>query len=366
MLLIGYYGYAFGQTKPEKSILDAGTFAELEKRYGANDALSIGFVDLMGIEKVLAGEAQNLVTESLKKLGAPLPLLQGDCATEFGAMAAGMPRVYFASTFMGKKMDVDLVFEIKDAGLMADLKKVQASIPSMGSMPAAGTFGVFGIAFDLASGIEVLKARMNAMAAAPYKCEYLAELNDAIAEGSKEIEANLDPAGLPPFVMGLKGAYVVVEDFTMGQGGMPTDVKALALVGVDNPAGTWQQLAGMVPFFAGVELGAGATALPAIPQAPMVKAPHAMANDKVLALSVGEGMNAKLEGFASGKAEGTPLMVFGYDYARFMEVVGPTMDAEAKEMMDYMSGVTESLGFLLMQVGINDYGVHMSYGMEMK
>src|SRR5690606_16740293 len=93
-------GYALGQTQPEKSLVDAGTLTELAGRYGGKGkGLSLGYVDLLGIEKVLAGETKGLTAESLAKLGMPGAILEGDCATEFGVLASLMPRLVYAGYY---------------------------------------------------------------------------------------------------------------------------------------------------------------------------------------------------------------------------------------------------------------------------
>ncbi|MDX9719276.1 MAG: hypothetical protein RBU37_00915 [Myxococcota bacterium] len=354
------FGYVFGQTKLDKSMADSGVFETIMTAHASAKGLSAGMVDLLGIEKVLSGDATNLVSESLVAMGAPLPLLAGDCKTEVDALAAKFPRLMVIAQEFEGYADMALTLQVTDATLLSELQGLRAAVPGMGATIDASNLAALGLAVDLKAGLDWLTAKGAALQESPFKCEFLAGMNEAGGELSGL------GAQVPPPFMSLKGAFVLLKDIAI-EGGMPSKLEVMALVAGSGEE-LWKTVSGMAPEFAGQQTELGkvvpVTVLP--PQMPpFIQEPSLLVADNAIAVSVGAGLAEQLPAFASAASgENAPLMLMAFDYGRLMTLVSALPDADP--MMAQMGQYFGGFGMTTMRVGVSETGVEFGFQMQYK
>lgn len=352
----------FGQKKPEKSLMDGGALTTVAQQHGFKPYL-LGLVDVDGIARTILGQGKGINAQVWTALGSPVPALSETCQTEILGLVANAPRMVMGYTeITTKHWGAKYVIETKPE-LAAALKGLTTPVPGVGERQDA--LFAFGAGVDIQKAIEFAKTKVAAIKAAPYKCEELAGLNEAVGE----MEQGLNQP-LPPFVTNIKGFNVVVKDgdFSKGQ---PQAIKGFALVRVDQPEQLLAMAKGMAPPLASLEVPKDGkpVAFPAGIIPPVVDEPHIAMNDKAIAVSVGQGESAGLTGVLSAKSPAdAPLLAISYDMKKFMALMSaqmqqqmaflpPEMQAEKKKEAELMKSLGNSLGDVGYAVQLTDKGI---------
>ncbi|MCA9547100.1 MAG: hypothetical protein KC613_22015 [Myxococcales bacterium] len=335
---------AFGQEKPAKTFADAGTLAQINSAYGFQ-AFGTGVIDLNVIAATVMGDATGTNKAIWDAIGAPTPPLDGVCKGEIKAMVAKAPRMVFGYTEMSASTWAAKYVVELDAGLAKDLAGLTAKLP--GAM-ADKALMQFGLGLDVGKTIEFAKAQVKALQAAPFKCQQFAEFN----EGVNQAAAGMNQP-LPPVINGLRGLRVVLEsgEFT---GGQPKNIKGYALLAAEGADQLLAMAKGMVPPLASLNVAADgkAVALPPGMIPPVVEAPHIAMNNAAIAVSVGQGVEAKLSGLLSAAPAEAPVLHFGYDVGEFMKLIQQSapMGGEEKAILEALGGA----------MGYTSYGLHFT------
>jgi hypothetical protein len=354
-------GVLLGQTKPAKSLADSGMLQKVIGDYGFTP-YGVGVIDTKKIADTILGDAQGLDGEIFAALKGGMPALSADCKGEIQGMVAKAPRVVFGyDKFDAGEMSASYIVEL-DGGLAKELGALRAPVPGLDAVPQGSPLMSVGAGIDLAKTIEFAKAKVNAIKAAPYKCEMLAGLN----EGANDLSSKLEQP-LPPFLTGVHGFYLVVKDADLSQGIGPQvmgSVKAYGVVSVDKPADLVTMAKGMVPPLAALDVkpDGKAVALPA-GLAPMPA--NVAMNDKAIGVAVGAGMEGDLPGLLTAKAgEDPPLAAFSYDVGRIMKATSAQMKAMAAQMppemqenMKHQQAMQDAVANFL---GLTSYSVHLN------
>ena len=290
---------ALGLDRPQKSMQDAGRLIDLAKAKGYKKWL-VGELDLTRALPLALGGKDALVESVRKahaeaesaKTGEPVAnQLQTSpaCDTEAARIAARVPSISFGYTRLdGKHQDgrVDIALADDISKAFADLK---INLPGLGN---AGT-----APFDLSLALPVSNlrtfwlAQAGAVAAKPFTCPTLTDLNDGFAK----LDPVMQKAAIPPFG-DLLGVRIALDTLTPNaNSSLPTFSGRLVLA-TSNPSGLLAMGQMMVPAL--VQLKPSSDSKPvALPQqmAGMLGQPAWVATgDKVLALGVGAGEDAKL------------------------------------------------------------------------
>ncbi len=290
---------ALGLDRPQKSLQDAGQLTSLAKAKGYQKWL-VGHIDLTRLLPLTLGGKDPLLTSILKaraeaestKTGEPLAnqlKIPPVCETEASRIAARVPDISFGYTRLDAKHQ-DTRF---DVALAADISQAFAGLKV--ALPGLGEQGNAPFDLSLALPIAELRAfwsdQSDAVAAKPFTCPALSDLNDGFAK----IGAAMQKAAIPPFgdMRGLRIALDTVSPSTMSS--LPTFTGRLVLA-TKNPAGLLAMGQMMVPALSHMKPDRDGKPVP-VPadMAKIIGQPSWVAMDATaIALGVGAGEEGKL------------------------------------------------------------------------
>ncbi len=292
---------ALGLERPAKSVQDSDRLSDLAKAKGYRKYL-VGQLDMTRLLPLLLGGQDPLLhavqvahaEATTAKTGEPVAnqLRTGPtCVAEATRIAARVPAASFGyTTLTATRQDARL-----DIALAADISKAFAGLQV--SLPGLGGHGADAAPFDVALALPIAALRefwstqVDAVAAKPFACPELTDLNDSFAT----LGQWLQKAAIPPFG-DLQGIGLALDSLQqVKDGGMPK-MSGRLLVASNNPAGLFAMGQMTVPSLTRVKPVAGGPPQP-LPQdlATIIGQPAWLAlTDKVLALGVGAGEDVKL------------------------------------------------------------------------
>lgn len=292
---------ALGLERPAKSVQDSDRLSDLAKAKGYRKYL-VGQLDMTRLLPLLLGGQDPLLhavqvahaEATTAKTGEPVAnqLRTGPtCVAEATRIAARVPAASFGyTTLTATRQDARL-----DIALAADISKAFAGLRV--SLPGLGGHGADAAPFDVALALPIAALRefwstqVDAVAAKPFACPELTDLNDSFAT----LGQWLQKAAIPPFG-DLQGIGLALDSLQqVKDGGMPK-MSGRLLVASNNPAGLFAMGQMTVPSLTRVKPVAGGPPQP-LPQdlATIIGQPAWLAlTDKVLALGVGAGEDVKL------------------------------------------------------------------------
>jgi hypothetical protein len=290
---------AFGLDRPEKNLQDDG---RLEKLAKAKDyqPWAIGQVDLARLLPLAASGKDPLFNALIKaraqaesaKTGEPVAnqlKVSPACESEATRIASRVPAMSFGYTKLDEKHQ-DIRW---DVALADDITKafsgMKVELPGLG---AAGT-----APFDITVAVPIAQlrtfwgAQADAVAAKPFTCPTLAELN----EGFAKIGLLTQQAAVPP-VGDLLGVRVALDSFDAGSSDSMPKFSGRILIGTSNPAGLLAMAQMAASGLQQVKLTPDGkpAALPPELTAPLGAPVWAAMGPKSLALAVGQGEDVKL------------------------------------------------------------------------
>ena len=292
---------ALGLDRPARSLQDDDSLSDLAKAKGYEKYL-IGRMDMTRLLPLLLGDQDPLLhavrlthaRATAARTGEPVAnqLRTGPtCVAEAGRIAARVPSASFGYTKLtAKRQDARL-----DIALAADISHAFAGLEV--ALPGLGGIGQGAAPFDLSLALPIAALRtfwstqVEAVAAKPFSCPELVDLNDSFAT----LGQWLQKAAIPPFG-DLQGIGIALDDMAPTKdGGMPK-LSGRLIVASNNPSGLFAMGQMTVPSLTRLKLLAGGTPQPLSQDlATMLGQPAWLAmTDKVLALGVGPGEDAKL------------------------------------------------------------------------
>lgn len=292
---------ALGLDRPSKSIQESGRLADLAKSKGYNKDF-VGLLDLTRALPLAASGKDPLFDALFKahaknesaKTGEPVAdqaAIPASCQTDAARIAARVPSMSFGYTKLdAKEQDMRL-----DVSLAGDITKAFSGLKV--ALPGLGTDGT--APFDMALALPMAQlrtfwsAQADAVAAKPFTCPTLSDMNSSFAK----IGPLMQKAAIPPFG-DLLGLHIALDTFKPNSsGGMPS-FTGRVVIGTNNPAGLLAMGQMMTPALAQMKItnDSKPAALPAnLTQ--MVGQPVWVAmGEKALAFGIGAGEDAKLGG----------------------------------------------------------------------
>ncbi|HZX72397.1 MAG TPA: hypothetical protein VFE77_16450 [Rhodanobacter sp.] len=290
---------ALGLDRPKKSMQDDGQLADLAKAKGYKKWL-VGELDLTRALP-LALDGKDALAEAVRKAHAEAESAKtGEpvanqlhtspaCSTEAARIAARVPNISFGYTKLDAKHQDGRI----DIALANDISKAFAGLTI--DLPGLGNTGTAPFDLSLALPISTLRtfwlAQAEAVAAKPFTCPALSDLN----EGFAKLGPAMQKAAIPPFG-DLLGVRIALDSLMPNpNSSLPTFSGRLVLA-TSNPSGLLAMGQMMVPALAQLKPANDGKPV-ALPQqmAGMLGQPGWVAmGDKALALGVGAGEEAKL------------------------------------------------------------------------
>jgi hypothetical protein len=197
----------------------------------------------------------------------------------------------------------------------------------------------FGFSANLTKLPDLATKYADATAKSPWKCAQLVQLNEGM-EKSRTSLTNPMMAGYAPM---FHGFHAIVDKLVMTEGQPMPDIAAVVAIGSDNPASLLAMAGSVAPDIAklGLKTDGVPKALPPIPNMPTTAPMFAAMTEKLLAISIGAGEDAKLAGAMKMDDAQQPLMVFGakgvvyHLFAQFQRKTAAALsEPEAQRMME--------------------------------
>jgi hypothetical protein len=291
---------ALGLDRPAKSLQDDGRLAKLAKEKGYAK-WAVGELDLTRALPLAASGKDPLFNAMFKaraqaesaKTGEPVANqldIPPGCQADAARIASRVPELSFGYTRLEAKhqdmrWDVSLASDITQAfsGLKVDL-------PGLGAAQSTSPFEFF-LGLPVAQMREFWGAQADAVAAKPFTCPALTDLNDTFAK----LGQNMQKAAIPPFG-DLLGLGLSLDSFTSGQANAMPQLTGRLVLGTGNPAGLLAMGQMMTPALAQLKLTADGKPVALPPNlANMFGQPAWLAmGPRSLGLGMGAGEDGKL------------------------------------------------------------------------
>ncbi|WEN16279.1 hypothetical protein PY254_06320 [Rhodanobacter sp. AS-Z3] len=290
---------AFGMDRPQKSLQDDGRLNTLTKAKGYQKWV-VGELDLTRALPLAISGTDPLVTAIQKaraeavsaKTGEPVATqlqTSPSCSADAARIAARVPQVSFGYTKLDAKhqnarFDVALADDISRA-----FSGLKVEVPGLGKAGSA-PFDL-SIALPIASLRTFWMAQADAVAAKPFTCASLTDLNDSFAK----LGPAMQKAAIPPFgdMLGLR---VALDSLTSAKDSAIPSLTGRILLGTNNPEGLLAMGQMMVPALAQLKPGTDGKPQP-LPKdmASMLGQPAwVAATTKAIALGVGAGEDSRM------------------------------------------------------------------------
>lgn len=308
--------YILGKKKPSTALNTSKRFKRLTTTYSAK-AGNLGFLDTVEVFKTLASQGKGLnktlIVEEMSQFN-----LNAACVTEITQLLETSPLIVAATSALTETVtEGEIVWEMS-AGLAKDLMSIASTRAGSGTTSALASVG---LAIDSGKLIDLVKKTAAAIAAKPFKCSELLELNQNLAQMNGQL------LFVPPFARAFKALDIVISGWKVGPNGdfASSSPQAHVILSADNAPLVFEALKGLVPMLASLPAmtdNGEPVALNQFPLPPFLKAPHIAIGKHAIGISVGEGESQKLkEILASGKTSSAPIVTVSYDLDGFLKLV---------------------------------------------
>ena len=347
-------------TMPSSSIAETGELQTIINDNGFQPN-SVGLVDFERIVATFLDNQSGVNGELLTLMDYDDSQLSDICRAEIRAIAGIAPRIITGYTEMSTaRFTSNTILELR-SDIAAGLATLPAPVPGLGS--EQGGLLAFGMGLDLLAAREFYEARLDAMEAEPYECELLAELQDGVASGREVLNQPI-----PPIAYGFKGFLAVVEDIVgmdLTNNQPPTSADFRLLISSDDAAGLLAMGAMFSPEIAALDLQPDG--VPVKFESPhlagVTDAAYVAMTDNALAVSIGEGTEARLSDMLAADAgDPPPFMSMAMDSARYYDFIAQAMSVQNDEQDKTPPELREAIGKVMTVVG--DMFSRMTFDVE--
>lgn len=357
-------------TPPAQNIVSANALTELNSKY-AFLPVGSGYVDIKRVVDTVLAPTSEVDRELFKALDVPTPELTPACRADFARIAAQAPRVVFGATSMeARQMATNAVFEL-ESGLANELSQLAAPIPALA---AQAEFIGFGLGINGSALPAFLEARAQAVAANPFQCEDLTDVQEGLLKAAQELKGATIYLGMA------KGFAVAIDkldmDFASKQ---PRALQATLLIASDNPSALFGMAAATAPPIAalGLEPNGEAKQLPLDGAPPEVKAMGAawavMTDTALVARFAADDQGAGAKAAAALPPTASGVLLTYTISGEFYRMMGNMMDmnpAAPQDMRDSMKKMfntyADILGGISFDVVLTSRGIEFKQSISLK
>ncbi len=363
----------FGLDKPVKSLADSGDLAALNKRMNYQ-AYGSGYIDSAKLVAVLKAPPTALETSFLTAMGEKeKPKIDAVCASEYDQIAAAWPRASFGVTEMSaKRVAVRGVIEAR-ADIAKDLMTLRAPMPGM--QLAHDSLFDFGFSMNLTKLPDLATKYADATVKSPWRCAQLVGLNET-AEKAKTNMTNPMVVGYAPM---FHGFHAIVDKLVMKDDQPAPDYSAVVAIGSDNPTSLLAMAGSIAPDIAkvGLKPDGAPKALPPMPGLPANAPLFAAMTEKMLAISIGTGEDAKLGAAMKLDPAQQPLFVYGLKgealrvFSQLMhKAPQQSADPDAQKMMEQsekmMNAMPDMMKRIDVSIGLGEQGIELQESVDLQ
>jgi hypothetical protein len=321
-----------GSELPASSIADSGKLQEIANEFGFTNHY-IGYFDAAAIAERFVGSVQGTDADLLALMDYDAAELSDVCRAEIRSVAGIARRMVIGYTDITvEKLDSTVVVELRE-DIAAGLKGLPAVVPGLGG--DKGALMSFGMSINVKAARDFVEARLDAMEAEPFECEFFAELQAGVTGGREALNQPV-----PPMIYDFKGFLAVIneiEGLNVATQTPPTSIDGSFLLAMDNAQALVSLGAMFSPDLAALNLQAdGKPVALDVPQMQaMGMSAFAALTDDALAISVGENAAADLGALLGADAsDPSPFLSFSMDSARYYGFLGDAMAAGAQDGED--------------------------------
>jgi len=318
-----------GLSPPKNNIAASGRLLEITKEYGLSEYY-VGYIDNLQIASVFLDKPSGMNAVLLESVDYSFEELSDACRKEIRGVVGIAPRIVIGYGEMSvRQMNALMIIELRD-DIARGMSTLSALVPGLG-VDAGGLLS-FGMSLNVPALYAFAEARLDAMEADPFECEYFAEIQAGVAQGRAALEQPL-----PPFVTGLRGFKVDIEslgDYEFGSDELPEDINASLVVAMEDAEAAYMMGTMMSPDLAVVDLQPDSVPVPlALPLLQGVaKAAYAVMTESSLAIAVGsESKTRVLEAINADSVEPPPFMSASMDAGAYYELIAQSMIEEQTE-----------------------------------
>lgn len=324
-----------GLELPASSIAQSTVLQDIIAEYDFTQHYS-GFIDATRIAATFLDNPTGLDAVLVESMDFDPSSISGVCKEEIRDLVAIAPRMVFGyNEITAKDMSANFVVEMRK-DVASGLSKLTAPVPGLGSDP--GGLVSFGMSFDLQATRDFYAARLDAMEADPFECEYFEDLQAGIEKGRDALNQPM-----PPVVNGLRGFNAVVDDisgFDLASKQPPEKIDASILVAIDNAEALLAMGAMFSPELASLDLQPDGTPV-ALPLPPMPGIPQeafAAMHDDAIAVSLGGNAESRVSKILNADpTKPSPLFGMTMDAARYYALIADTMMLEQPDEKNQLS-----------------------------
>jgi hypothetical protein len=310
--------YVLGKKTPDAALNTSKRFQRLISTYGAKSN-NLFFLDTLELFKTLASKGKglnkSLIVQEMSQFN-----LDAVCVGEISALLESSPLfVASTNTLTETVTEGEVVWEMTPA-LATDLMSIASTRAGTGASTASALASI-GLAIDSGKVIDLVKKAAAAVAAKPFKCGELMDMNKNLAQMNGQL------LFVPPFARAFKAIDIVISGWDFAPSGdfSTSSPRAHIILSADNAPMVFEALKGLVPMLASLPAmkdNGEPVALNQFPLPPFLKAPHIAIGKHAIGISVGEGEAARLKAvLSSGKTSPAPILTFAYDLDGFLKIV---------------------------------------------
>ena len=315
-----------GLSPPKNNIAASGRLLEITKEYGFSQYY-VGFIDTLQIASVFLDKPSGMNAVLLESAEYSFEELSDVCREEIRGVVGIAPRIVIGyGEISMRQMNASMIIELRD-DIARGMSTLSSLVPGLG-VDAGGLLS-FGMSLNVPALYAFAEARLDAIEADPFECEYFAEVQAGVAEGRAALEQPL-----PPFITGLRGFKADIEslgDYEFGSDEAPEDIDASLVVAMEDAEAAYMMGTMMSPDLAAVDLQPDGVPVPlALPQLQgIAKAAYAVMTESSLAIAVGsESKTRVLEVIHADSVEPPPFMSASMDAGAYYELIAQSMIEE--------------------------------------
>lgn len=310
-----------GLTLPDRSILDSGVLSQVAKQYRLQANAGVAVIDTAALVGAMINPSRpgDQALMALGEDGEAEPL-DPACQSEVAALSAQVPRLVMGATRMDAGgMDALTVLE-----MAPDLAKrwVEVSAPQPGANAPKDGWAWFGFGIDPVKTGTALRAMADAVAADPYTCSELSDLNQAMAE----MKESLNPMAIG-MAANFTGLFASFDKIVMDEDQNPVSGEGVVAISSPAPAALWALASGQMSELSALQIGVdkGVVEVPG-DLFPMPFPAKALMTERSLALAVGDIDDARIRAVAEVDPEAEqPILRYGLTGRFYSEFYGDMM-----------------------------------------
>jgi len=335
-----------GLELPASNLSDTKTLGSLATKYDYTQHY-IGFVDTIKIVDSLLEPGNDLDAALLAGADFDPATISPVCKAEIRSVAAIAPRVVFGYDHVGlDAFSGGAVVELR-SDIAQALKGISNVVPGLGH--DQGGVLSFGASVNFKALREFYAARLDAMEADPYECEYFAELQAGTVKG-REILAQ----PIPPVAYGVRGFNAVLESldgFDFASGRPPEKVDASFVLAMDDASALVAMGMMFSPELAALNLQPdGKPVELALPQVSAVaQEAYAAMDDTALAVAVGAGAEQRVaKVLTAPESSPSPVFAMTMDAGEYYRLIAESMTMTPDEDVDELALETQAVARRIM------------------